>query len=223
MYTLFGSPFTRALIVQMVMAEGDIPYELRQIDIVQLEHRSPEFLAINPAGFVPALITPEGDTLYETPAINLYLADRHGLTHLAPRLDEPERGVFLSGLFYLAGDLEPVLKRYFYPHRYGLRAEDAPAIKEKSFETALERLGVIDRRLRDRGPYHLGERFSLVDLTMTYWATCIETGGALEPYPAVKQCMKLVTDRPKVCAWFVEVKTTIEEYTRLQACGKGVK
>ena len=47
-YILYGGRFTRALMVEMVMAEGDINYELREIDIVQKQHQSPEFLAINP-------------------------------------------------------------------------------------------------------------------------------------------------------------------------------
>ncbi len=223
MYILYGGRFTRTLIVEMVMAEGDIAYELREIDIFKQQHRSPEFLAINPAGWVPAMITPEGETLHETPAINLYLADHHGLIHLAPRVDELERGVFLSGLFYLTDELEPVMKRYFYPHRYALRAEDTPAMKQQSLNIALDRLCVIDERLRDGGRYHLGDRFSLVDLTMSYWTTYLESEDVLEPYPGVRRCMKLVMDRPKLRAKFDEIKTMREEYAQKQARGEGVK
>ena len=104
-YILYGGRFTRALMVEMVLAEGDINYELREIDIVQKQHQSLEFLAINPSGWVPALITPEGQTLYETHAINLYLAERHRLTKIAPGVSEPERGLFLSGLFSICDDL----------------------------------------------------------------------------------------------------------------------
>ncbi|HSG29581.1 MAG TPA: glutathione S-transferase N-terminal domain-containing protein, partial [Candidatus Krumholzibacterium sp.] len=129
LYVLYGGPFTRACIVEMVMAEGDIAYELRVVDIVAEEHRSPDYLAVDPAGRVPVLITPEGSVLYETPAINLYLTERHGLRNLAPSPKEPERGVFLSGLFYLTDELEPILKRYFYPHRYALRPEDSPGMR----------------------------------------------------------------------------------------------
>ena len=49
MYILYGGPYTRALITQMVMAEGDIAHEIRSVDILNNEHRSPEFLKINPA------------------------------------------------------------------------------------------------------------------------------------------------------------------------------
>ena len=203
-YILYGGRFTRALIVEMVMAEGDINYELREIDILQKQHKSPEFLAINPSGWVPALITPEGQTLYETHAINLYLAERHRLAQIAPGVSEPERGLFLSGLFSICDDLEPIMKRYFYPHRYVLRTEDSPIMKEAALEEALNRLKVFDQRLSQNGPYHLGDRFSLVDIAMSFWTTTIEHLGVLEPYPAIRQCRELVMQRPKLRPKFDE-------------------
>ena len=48
MYILYGGPFTRALITEMVLAEGDIAHEVRAVDILNDEHRSPEFLKSNP-------------------------------------------------------------------------------------------------------------------------------------------------------------------------------
>ena len=62
MYVLYGCDFTRAALVQWVLDEGGLEYELRKIDISKGEHRAVEFLAINPAGFVPVLVTPDGDT-----------------------------------------------------------------------------------------------------------------------------------------------------------------
>jgi hypothetical protein len=69
MYILYGGDFTRAVLVQWVLEEGKLDYELRKIDILKGEHRAAEFLAINPAGFVPVLITPDGDALYEVAAL----------------------------------------------------------------------------------------------------------------------------------------------------------
>ncbi|MBP1887672.1 glutathione S-transferase family protein [Sinorhizobium mexicanum] len=60
MYILHGGDFTRAPLVQWVLEEGKIAYEFRRIDILNGEHRSAEFLAMNPAGLVPVLVTPEG-------------------------------------------------------------------------------------------------------------------------------------------------------------------
>lgn len=194
MYVLYGGAFTRALITEMVLAEGGLDYELRKVDIAAGEHRTPEYLAVNPAGGVPALVTPEGVMLHETPAINLYLAERHDLTHIAPQFDEPERGPFLDGLFYLAGEIEPAMKRYFYPDRFAVRRQDAAAVKARALDMALERLAVIDRRLSEGGPYYIGESFSLVDLTMAYWVTYI--ADATASLAAVTRCCELVMERP---------------------------
>lgn len=221
MYVLYSGPFTRGLLVEMVLAEGDIAYERRAVDTLKGEHRSPAYLAVNPAGRVPVLITPEGETLFETPAINLYLAERHGLAQLAPRTEEPERGRFLSGLFYLTDELEPWIKRYYYPHRFALRAEDSPAMREHALEGVLDRLAVIERHLRDRGPYHLGERFCLVDLTLTFWTVLLDRADRLAPYAAIRRCMTLVTDRPSLRGKFDELEAMREEYARLQARGSG--
>ena len=223
MYILYGGGFTRALIVEMVLAEGGIPYELRNVDIVAHEHRKPEYLAINPFGWVPALITPEGRTLYETPAINLYLAEHHGLTHLAPALDDPDRGLFLSGLFSVTGDLEPILKRSFYPHRYVMREEDTAAMEERALAEALERLRVMEGRLRDNGPYHLGERFSLVDLTLCHWIAPFENWGMLPDCPALRRCLELVGTRPKLRHLFERQIAWNLEYAGMRARGEGVK
>lgn len=59
MYIVYGGKFTRTVCVQMVLEEGELSYELRELDILHDEHRSPEFLSINPAGYIPAMITPE--------------------------------------------------------------------------------------------------------------------------------------------------------------------
>ena len=221
MYVLYSGPFTRGVLVEMVLAEGGLAYECRLVDTLKGEHRSPAYLAVNLAGWVPALITPEGDALCETPAINLYLAERHGLAQLAPRAEEPERGPFLSGLFYLTDELEPCMKRYYYPHRFALRAEESPAMQEHALEGVLDRLAVIEGHLRDRGPYHLGERFSLVDLTLTYWTLLLDRADRLAPYAAIRRCMTRVTDRPRLRGKFDELEAMREEYARLQARGAG--
>lgn len=123
MYILYGGDFTRAPLVQWVLEEGKIEYELRKVDILNGEHRSAEFLAINPAGLVPVLMTPEGDALYEVAALMLYLADRHQLTELAPTSTDPDRGHFLSAIFHVAGDIQSEMKRFHFPHRFSLRRQ----------------------------------------------------------------------------------------------------
>ena len=134
MYKLYGAKYARSLMCEMVMIDGEIPYELTEIDMLANELRTLAFLAVNPAGQIPVLITPEGDTLVQTAAINLYVSDKHKLHDYAPALDEAERGIFVSGLFYLVGELEPIVKRFLYPHRYALQPEDSKAVYAQALE-----------------------------------------------------------------------------------------
>jgi len=220
MYILYGGKFTRAMMVQMVMAEGEIEYELHEIDIFSQQEQTPEFLAINPAGFVPAMAKPDGEVLFETHAINLYLVDHHRLTRLAPMVDEPERGAFLSGLFFICDDFEPILKRYFYPQRFVLREEDAPEMRRQSLAHALERLQVIEQRMQQKGPYYLGERYSLVDLAASYWARDLDYDNNLESLPAIRRCLSLVRRRPAIAGLFELMDALDGEYAQLAAEGK---
>jgi glutathione S-transferase len=220
MYILYGGKFTRALMVQMVMAEGDIEYELREIDIFSQQEQSPQYLAINPAGFVPAMEIPGGEVLFETHAINLYLVDHHRLTQLAPMVDEPGRGAFLSGLFFICDDFEPTLKRYFYPHRYVLHEADAPEMRRQSLALALDRLKIIDQRMQQKGPYYLGERYSLVDLAACYWAQDLMFDNSLDSLPALRHCLSLVRKRPAIAGLFDLMVSLHDEYAQLEAAGK---
>lgn len=157
MYILYGGDFTRSSLVKWVIEEGKLDYEFRNIDIVKGEHRSPNFLAVNPAGLVPVLITPEGDALYEVAALMIYLADRHRLTELAPAVGDPLRGPFLSAVFHIASDIQPEMKRFHYPHRFSLGKGDNMVVQDAAKALILNRLAVVDTRLaKAGGPYSGG-------------------------------------------------------------------
>lgn len=199
MYILYGGGVTRALGPQMVLEEGNLPYELRKEDITKQEHRAEAFVKLNPAGYIPALITPEGDVLHEAAAIMLYLADRHGLTDLAPATDDPLRGVFLSRLFYFTNDVQPSFKRTYYARRYALRDEDTAAVAAQSEAMVRDRWQVIEDQLAANGPYQLGERFSLLDIHLAMWAAYgfRKPGDLLDAMPASKVLFDRVMARPK--------------------------
>jgi glutathione S-transferase len=212
MYTLYGGGFTRAHITEMVFAEIGQPYKLVEVDTTQGAHHAPDYLKINPAGWVPSLITPEGEVLYETQAINLYLIDRHDAGGLAPTWDQAARGLFLSGLFYLTGELEPALKRYFYPHRYAPRPSDTAIIRQQSLDEIRTILGIINQRLMAHGPFHLGPRFSLVDLVLSYWIMSLMEDNTAIGFDAIQRCLAQVTARPKLKPLFEALEERTEAY-----------
>ena len=153
-----------------------------------------------PAGLIPALVTETGEMIGETAAIMLYLADRHRLTDLAPLPDEPGRGALHDWLFYHVGEVQAAGKGAAYPHRYSTDPDDAPRIRTQANRALLDRWQIVERHLAEHGPYHLGERFSLVDLYLVMTVVWFRSGVhpiELDSLPAVKRCYELVAARPR--------------------------
>ena len=86
MIAVFGEG--RGFRVVWLLEEMGLPYRLRPVDLLAGVENDPEFLAINPAGFIPALQDGEV-TMVESIAIMEYLIARYGPTDLAPEARDP--------------------------------------------------------------------------------------------------------------------------------------
>ncbi len=70
-----------------------------------------KYLKINPAGYVPTLVTPDGHKMHEAAGICLWLADgQTRMTDLAPLPQDKDRMEFLSKLFFITNDIQPSFK-----------------------------------------------------------------------------------------------------------------
>ena len=88
---LYYNPRSRAAIAKWMLDECGANYEIVPIDFTKREHKTPEFLTINPAGKLPALV--DGDAkIFEGAAICLYLAEKFPEAKLAPKIGAPARG-----------------------------------------------------------------------------------------------------------------------------------
>lgn len=215
MYILYGGDFTRATLVEWLLKEGRIEYELRKIDILNGEHASAEFRDINPAGLVPVLITPEGDALYEVAALMLYLADRHQLRELAPGVSDPDRGSFLSAIFHIAADIQSEMKRFHFPHRFSLRREDNVAIQNLAKSLIFSRLDVVNARLAKRGPYFLAPRFSLADFYLSFWIAYLDRNGVCARFPSIERLYHLVRSRPGATSYLADTEGMADAYAEM--------
>ena len=88
MYELFYADRTAAMGTRVVLEEIGAEYRLIETDITDHAPRAPEFLALNPNGWVPVLVY-EGGSMHEASAITVFLADRHPEAGLAPAADDP--------------------------------------------------------------------------------------------------------------------------------------
>lgn len=97
---------SRGLLVHWLLEELGVEYQLNQLNLENLEHKTPEYLAINPLGKVPALVH-EQTVLTETAAICLYLAETFGDGRFAVPTGHADRGAFLRWLFFAPVTAEP--------------------------------------------------------------------------------------------------------------------
>jgi glutathione S-transferase len=150
---LFFNPRSRAVISKWILDECGAEYEIVPIDFEKREHKSPEFLTINPAGKLPALVDGESK-VFEGVAISLYLADKFPQANLAPKIGAPERGRYLSLMVYSTSQLEPAMGDAMFG------GQTSPQRGWTDFETARN---VVESELHD-GRYLFGEWFTAADV-----------------------------------------------------------
>ena len=111
MYTLYSMRRSgNCYKVRLALAQLDIPHELIEIDILQGETRTPEFLKMNPSGHVPLLEVTPGRYIAESNAILWYIA---GHTPLFTD-DRADRAEMLQWMFFEQHSLEPNLGAAYF-------------------------------------------------------------------------------------------------------------
>lgn len=198
MIKIYGTAQSRALRPLWVLEELGVAYELVKINFAAGDSRKPEFLKINPNGRVPAMV--DGDlTLWESMAIDLYLADKYGKGKLAPA-DERERGLALQWSFWAMTECEPhtlacLLNRAVYPPPN--RDEE----KARAAEGALQApLAVLEQQLQGRD-HLLGSGFTIADLNVAGVLLWCRPGKVdLAKFPTVQAWLARCTSRPALKA-----------------------
>lgn len=196
---LYWAPNSAALAPQAILEEAGAPYEILPVDLKAGAQRSPDYLALNPGGYVPALVTADGQVLTESAAIMLTLAERHPETGLLPAAGDPARGTLLRWLFYLTNTVQEAYKRFYYAARYSTDPADAPRIRQKATADLLERWAVVERHLASGGPFVLGRRASVADIYLLMLATWYEPLlQMLDACPSVRRCCEALAQRPAI-------------------------
>ena len=185
---LYSNPQSRGRTIHWLLEELGAPYEMRVLDLSKGEHKTPQFLAINPMGKVPAIVH-RGVVVTEAAAICVYLADEFPAAGLAPKIGDPQRGTYLRWFFFAAGCYEPAVvdKMFGRPP-----VERKGAIGYGSLE---DTLNAMEAALKP-GPYILGERFSAVDIYVGSQIHFSLMTKAIEPRPVFQKYADRVASRP---------------------------
>jgi glutathione S-transferase len=177
MVTVFGEG--RGFRVVWLLEEMGLAYRLRPVDLLAGVEKDTEFLAINPAGFIPAI--QDGDvTMVESIAIMEYLMARYGPTPLAPDPHDPSFPAYQQ--FLHLGEAGLAASIYFVvgARHFAPEAERHNWSAGQALEVFESRLGLVTRRLA-RSPYLAGEAFTAADISVTYALQLAQRAGGVTP------------------------------------------
>ena len=197
MLKLYYAQNTCAVATHLALEWAQAPYTAVQVDFKSQQQRSPEYLAINPKGRVPALVTDRG-VLTETPALLQYVAQAFPQAGLAP-LDD----IFLLAKMnefnsYLCSTVHVNHAHKGRAMRWADDESAHAAMRSKVPQNIVENFQLIEDSFL-KGPWVLGERFSTSDLylmTIARWISIHEIDIAR--FPKVAALVQRLTEQPQV-------------------------
>jgi glutathione S-transferase len=182
-----------------MLEELGVQYERVSVDMRAREHKSPEYLKLNPNGKIPTLV--DGDfIIWESMAINAYLAAKHNSPlqgHTPQEVGLIQQWSFWSILEVQKHAVEWLIQVMFVPND-----KKDPAVVEKAQKALAPLMKILDQSL-DNKRYLVGDRFTLADLHVASTVNVIkDLGWNLNETPNVNVWHKACQDRPswhRVC------------------------
>jgi GST-like protein len=199
----YGLPTPNGVKVSIMLEEIGLPYEAHKVDFGQNDQKSPEFLALNPNGKIPAIIDPDGPdgkplALFESGAILIYLADKTG--KLLPT--GAARYETLAWLMFQMGGIGPMFGQVGFFHKFAGKDYEDKRPLQRYVEESKRLLGVMERQLSDRD-WIMGE-YTVADVATLGWVrNLVGFYGAgdlvaFHEFPRVQRWLDLGLARPAV-------------------------
>lgn len=200
MYALHTMKDSAGVAVHLVLQEIGMPFDVHMVDRDNGARDTPAYRALHPLGLVPALETPDGP-MFETAAILLWLADRHG--GLAPAGTDADRAAFLTWYFFTSTNLHPTLMQLFYPDRHTGGGDADAAFLRTAATRMQDQLALLDgmaatgpRWCSPTSPSILGYYLAM----LLRWAGSFDQGHPgrvdLTAFPALSALARGLEQRP---------------------------
>jgi glutathione S-transferase len=194
MFTVYGmSDSGNCYKVRLAFEQLVVPYRWIEVNTTRGETRTPEYLAKNPNGQVPALVLEDGSVLPESNAILHYVADG---SPLLPA-DRTGRARVLQWMFFEQYSHEPciavarAIARYLPPD--SPRRAELPRLHERGYRA----LGVMEQHLA-RERFFAAGRYTVADIALYAYTHCAHEGGFdLGRYGAVRAWLERVREQPR--------------------------
>ena len=170
-----------------------IPYEAKALDFQTQEHKAEAFLKINPNGKVPALVDDDFN-LWESMAINHYLADKHKPDFLGT--NSKERALVQQWNFWAISELQNPIIEVFIQKVFVPEDKRDQKVIDDNLNKLPDLLKVLDSRLA-ASKYLAGNDFTLADLNTASVATILPAIGVeVASYSNIKNWLGAISERP---------------------------
>jgi GSH-dependent disulfide-bond oxidoreductase len=192
MLQFYFHPSPNPMKAALLLEELQTPFELIAVDTFKGEQHQPAFLKINPNAKVPAIVD-DGVTVFDSQAILLHLATKHG--KFVPA-DARAHAEMLSWLMFIGTGLSPFSGQavHFLHHS----PEPVPYARNRYLKEIERHYRVIDARLATT-KYLAGDEYSIADMALWGWANFagyIFGEKGLSEYPNVKRVVEEIGARP---------------------------
>lgn len=179
--------------VRLLMTQMGMPFERINVNILQGETRTPEFLSKNPNGQIPVLEVETGQYLAESNAILVYLSEG---TEFLP-YDRFLRAQVLQWLFFEQYSHEPfIATSRFWISILG-KAEEYQTEIEKKREPGYAALKVMENHLSNH-QFFVGERYTIADIALFAYTHVADEGGFdLSNFPCIQAWIERVKSQPR--------------------------
>lgn len=195
-YTLHIAPGTCARVPLIALEEAGVDFDTKLVRFMKGDHKRPEFLALNPAGKVPLLETPDGP-LAQNVAIARYLGAK--FPSLMPQTDDAFSDAKLTAnLAFCADTLHPLVTRMRMPMFIADGEEAQQSVREKGHAGMVMMAKVVDDAVA-KGPWWYGDQWSIQDAYIYWiWYRLLSVDYDVSPLPNWAAHAARMEQRPAV-------------------------
>ena len=215
-FTIFSALGSGGVPVEAAMTLIGLPFEVIEAPTWEGEAQAAKVAGINPLKQIPALVTPDGETITESAAILIWLADRYPEARLGPGVDDPARAQFLRWMTFIPASIYSLFWISDEPSRLAGPDEDLQArIKAAIKERIVDCWAMMERQITP-GRYLLGDELTVLDI----YVTVLSRWGPrrvrfYEAAPRMSEVVKRVDADPRLAGFWARRFPFFDGWERL--------
>ncbi len=192
MIQFYTAPTPNGWKVAILLEELGLPYQVHVVNLMSGAQRKPEYVALNPNGRIPTLVDDDGFTVFESGAILIWLAEKHG--KLLPK-DPKARSLVIQWIMFQMGGIGPMQGQANVFFRYW--PNKIPEVIDRYHKETRRLYEVLEKRLEGRE--WLCDEYSIADICNFPWVHIHKWAGVeTEGLPNVQAWLTRMRERPAV-------------------------